>query len=106
MGQLSVAEKPGFGDPHHPAEVTGSRFRAGVAVGPHRWNVLLRAVKRAGGAVLSDRGASWVWPGHFSSQHLWTFERFLEMVDEQVARSYFDLVSDTATASLVAPGVP
>jgi hypothetical protein len=45
-------------------------------------------------------------PGHFSSQHLQTFERFLAMVDEPVARTYLDLVSDTASTRLVAPGVP
>ena len=45
-------------------------------------------------------------PGHFSSQHLQTFDRFLAMVDEPVARTYLDLVSDTAGTRLVAPGVP
>lgn len=42
-------------------------------------------------------------PGHFSSQHLQTFDRFLEMVDEPVARTYLDLVADSAGAALVAP---
>jgi hypothetical protein len=45
-------------------------------------------------------------PGHFSSQHLQTFDRFLAMVDEPVARTYLDLVSDTASARLVAPAAP
>jgi hypothetical protein len=36
--------------------------------------------------------------GHFSSQHLQTFNRFLEMVDEPVARTYLDLVADTVSA--------
>ena len=43
-------------------------------------------------------------PGHFSSQHLQTFDRFLAMMDEPVARTYLDLVADTAGAALVAPG--
>ena len=42
-------------------------------------------------------------PGHFSSQHLQTFDRFLDMMDEPVARTYLDLVSDPAGASLLVP---
>ena len=42
-------------------------------------------------------------PGHFSSQHLQTFDRFLAMVDEPIARTYLDLVADTAGAALTAP---
>lgn len=37
-------------------------------------------------------------PGHFSSQHLQTFDRFLTMADEPVARTYLDLVADTGSA--------
>jgi hypothetical protein len=37
-------------------------------------------------------------PGHFSSQHLQTFDRFLAMMDEPVARTYLDLVADTVSA--------
>jgi hypothetical protein len=52
-----------------------------------------------------DRGFSGpgMQPGHFSSQHLQTFTRFLEMVDEPVARTYLDLVSDTAALRPVGP---
>jgi hypothetical protein len=42
-------------------------------------------------------------PGHFSSQHFQTFDRFLAMMDEPVARTYLDLVSDTEGSRLVAP---
>ena len=42
-------------------------------------------------------------PGHFSSQHLQTFDRFLAMVDEPGVRTYLDLVADSAGATLVAP---
>jgi len=42
-------------------------------------------------------------PGHFSSQHLQTFDRFLAMMDEPIARTYLDLVADTAGAALTAP---
>ena len=45
-------------------------------------------------------------PGHFSSQHLKTFQRFLAMVDEPVARTYLDLISDTASMRLSAPAAP
>lgn len=42
-------------------------------------------------------------PGHFSSQHLQTFTRFLAMMAEPVAPSYLDLVADSAGAALVLP---
>jgi hypothetical protein len=42
-------------------------------------------------------------PGHFSSQHLQTVSRFLEMMKEPVARTYLDLVSDSASAELMEP---
>jgi hypothetical protein len=42
-------------------------------------------------------------PGHFSSQHLQTFSRFLEMMDEPISRTYLDLVSDSASAALLVP---
>jgi hypothetical protein len=37
-------------------------------------------------------------PGHFSSQHLQTVERFLEMADEPVPPTYRDLIADTVGA--------
>ena len=76
------------------------------------WVESMRLMPASGSSVLIrshfDRGfrGPGMQPGHFSSQHLQTFERFLEMVNEPVGRTYLDLVSDTAGARLVAPGAP
>jgi hypothetical protein len=72
-----------------------------VRASPHDENsVLIRSYFDRG------FGGPGMQPGHFSSQHLQTFERFLEMVDEPVAQTYLDLISDTASTRLTAPAAP
>jgi hypothetical protein len=75
---------------------TFGQFIESVRAMPHgRNSVLIRSY--------FDRGfrGPGMQPGHFSSQHLQTFERFLALVDEPVSRSYLDLVADSASQALM-----
>jgi hypothetical protein len=70
------------------------------ALPAHRTSVLIRSWFDRGFGGPGQQA------GHFSSQHLQTFTRFLALMDEPVAPTYLDLVADTAGARLLAPAAP